>query len=142
MNARLRKLKDGTGRIDRGKDVVWFDSLVVYPGKMPQRVREDFGEIYWPFVLVWETGTSQYTITHLPSGYAVTHRSKALTRRQAIALVRQLRALGDWQFTKPTSPKWHAIKGAAHQAIQAAVQRAQSAKYDQSVEAGAAPPQP
>ncbi len=101
MNARLATMKDGTGR---GQMSVHFAVKGVTCD------RDESGEIYWPFALSWDGlgAPDLYVVTHLPSGYFVLAN---LRRRQALSLVRRLRALKvDYSFTKPSGTKWEAAK--------------------------------
>jgi hypothetical protein len=108
MNARLKKVKDGTGAMHRN-EVVWFDVL----DGNADTTRKESGEIYWPFALVWNCAAStddNYDVIHLPSGYWFISGRIGIPRRKAIALVRKLRTKGDWSFTKPKGKKWETVK--------------------------------
>ena len=111
MNARLKNVKDGLGNMGRN-EVVWFDVCV---GPVGSGVtRQESGEIYWPFALVWNCTRASdncFDVVHLPSGYYVVNHG--IPRRRALALVKKLRAADvDWAFTKPKGRKWDAVQRA------------------------------
>lgn len=121
MNARLKKVKDGTGAMHRN-EVVWFDVRTDRIGG----TRKESGEIYWPFALVWNC-TSQsdhnYDVAHLPSGYWFVANGKGISRQRALALVRKLRKLADWNFTQLKGKAWEAVKTSGAGPIYSAIRK-------------------
>jgi hypothetical protein len=111
MNARLKKVKDGAGNMNRN-EVVWFDVACSYD---PTLRKQESGEIYCPFALVWQVAATDnlWSVMHLPSGYYVVERLPRTVARRAITQLRRLAPLDAWEFTKPKGRKWQAIKTAA-----------------------------
>jgi hypothetical protein len=126
VNEKLKKLKDGTGAMHRN-EVVWFD---VWDGSI-DTTRKESGEVYWPFALVWNCTSAsnhRYDIAHLPSGYWFVAGRVGIPRRRALALVRKLRTMGDWNFSKPKGPKWEAIRASKAATIFRAIRAEVEAK--------------
>lgn len=125
MNARLKKVKDGTGAMHRS-EVVWFD---VKNGN--DTTRKESGEVYWPFALVFNCTSSSdhnYDVIHLPTGLWFVSNGAGVPRRYAMDLVRKLRAIAEWDFQKPTGPRWEKARTAANELYHAANKKAREAK--------------